>query len=553
MDPPGRGAWPGGAGSLNLTGAEVVAIFAASLFAGTIGFAYFLDRLGLPIAPFVVLPFSLLAAVGTLIWAARRAVWRYGEIAALLGVIVAVTGWLVWLLWPRLLPPGESTDLTHHLQLVDYIERNWRLPHDAALEAYLGEMLHYTPGSQLLAALAGAWTGSDGFHAFYPVVAVSVGIKAGFVFLIAMRLLPRDVPQIPLALASVALLLLPQWYFVGSILSQSYFAQVVSELFAVVMWWALVMWDERPSTGAIALFAIAGASTFLTWPLWIGPPALTFAAIVAVRGGLTMAGRVRVLLLAGVPLALLFLIYSIGQFGWMLIVRSGADTQPLLLSDFGWPFLLISAAGLIVAAAVRRGRATVVFVAAIALQAAVLYALAKSNDASTPYMAIKMAHLAIYPLAATAALALGIAWQSVRHRRSGAIAWGLATILVIAAARQNGRPERLSVVSEDLYQAGRWARGTVDAACVDYVTGHELTAYWLHLAVLGNRRMSERTADKATFRSRDAIVRWIEPGGLPYAIADLAVLPRDVREESDELARFGSAIVIKRRNAGSCR
>src|SRR5207245_2784136 len=110
--------------------------------------------------------------------------------------------WRLWLSWPDLLPLGGGADLGHHLQLIDHIERHWRLVHDARVEAYLGEMVHYTPGVHLLAAIAGRLTGTDGFHAVHPVLALSVALKAGFVFLIALRMLPRDVPRVPLALVA---------------------------------------------------------------------------------------------------------------------------------------------------------------------------------------------------------------------------------------------------------------------------------------------------------------------------------------------------------------
>jgi hypothetical protein len=64
--------------------------------------------------------------------------------------------------------------------------------------------------------------------------------------------------------------------------------------------------------------------------------------------------------------------------------------------------------------------------------------------------------------------------------------------------------------------------------------------------------MSTRTADDSTFITRDAIIRWINPDGLPYAVADLGTLPRDVLISVDELARFGTAVVIKRRRVSSC-
>ena len=132
--------------------------------------------------------------------------------------------------------------------------------HDVALCEYLGEMVDYTPGSHLLAVLAGAWVRSDALHAVYPVVAGTVALKAGFVFLIARRVLPDDVPRVPFAVIAVVLLFLARVHFVGSFMEQSYLAQVVSELFAVAMWWALVVWDERPSPVAAGALRASPAS-----------------------------------------------------------------------------------------------------------------------------------------------------------------------------------------------------------------------------------------------------------------------------------------------------
>jgi hypothetical protein len=210
----------------------------------------------------------------------------------------------------------------------------------------------------------------------------------------------------------------------------------------------------------------------------------------------------------------------------------------------------------------RRGRATALLLAASAAQAAALFALAKANGASVPYMAIKMAYLAIYPLAASATLAIALVWRAAgasapgspfRGRAADGMAWLAVAILAGVVGRQAFHaPMQAPMVSESLYLAGHWARAHLDPACVDYIVGHDNTAYWLHLAVLGNRRMSARTADDSTFITRDAIVRWIKPGGLPYAVADLGTLPRDVLTEADELARFGTAVVIKRRRESLC-
>src|SRR2546422_7614403 len=153
-----------------------------------------MDRIGLTIAPFVVLAVAVTVAVATFNALRPIGPGERGEEFAFAAIVAAVVAYLQWLARPALLPIGGGPDLTHHLMLVDYIERHWRLVHDPALGAVMGEMADYTPGLHLLAAMAGAWTGTDGFHAVYWIVAVSVALKAALVFAIAMRLLPRNVP-----------------------------------------------------------------------------------------------------------------------------------------------------------------------------------------------------------------------------------------------------------------------------------------------------------------------------------------------------------------------
>jgi hypothetical protein len=544
------------------TGAEVVAASVVTLLASIIVFAYFSDLTGLTIAPLATVLASLAAAVTLFVWLRRAAIWHASQIAALVGITGLVLVWLLWLSWPGLLPLGGGADLAHHLQLVDHIERNWRLVHDARVEAYLGEMVHYTPGAHLLAAIAGRLTRTDGFHAVYPLVALSVALKAGFVFLIALRMLPRDVPRVPLALVAGLLVFLPRALFTGSFARYSFVAQVVSEMFAVVMWWALVAWDDRPGSGAMVMFTIAGTAAFLTWPVWIGPPMVVLVLLVAMRSELSIAEKWRYLMLGGAPIVIVAAVYAAGRLGWARIVGTDANMSVPAWSDFNWWFLGLSAAGVIAVSASRRGRATALLLGASAVQAAALFAVAKANGASVPYMAIKMEYLAIYPLAAAATLAIALLWRAAgsapagspfRGRAAERMAWMVVAILGGIVGRQAVRePIPRPIVSEPLYLAGKWARAHLEPACVDYIVGHDNTAYWLHLAVLGNRRMSTRTADDSTFITRDAIIRWINPDGLPYAVADLGTLPRDVLTSVDELARFGTAVVIKRRRVSSC-
>src|SRR5262245_57330492 len=251
--------------------------------------AYAIDRLGFTIAPVFVLVVAVAVAAFAFV-SLRAEPSGAGETLALAAIVAATLAYLLWLARPSLLPLGSGPDLTHHLMLVDYIEHHWRLPHDPALGAVMGEMVHYTPGLHLLAALAGAWTRTDGLHVIHPIVALSVAVKAGFVFCIAMRLVPSG-QRVLFALAAVLLLFAPREYFLRSFSEHSFLAQVVSELFAVAMWWALVVWDAQPSIAASAVFAIAGAGAFLTWPVWIGPLLLTLAAIVALRRDVPVRDR----------------------------------------------------------------------------------------------------------------------------------------------------------------------------------------------------------------------------------------------------------------------
>jgi hypothetical protein len=528
------------------------------LLAFSIVIAYLADWLGFTIVPGAILVLALCATAALAAWLRAEVQLKGLELAAFALLEAIVFAGLLWRAWPDLLLPGGGSDLAHHLQLVDYLDRHWRLVHDPAVEAYLGEMVHYTPGVHLLSSLIGRWIGRDGFHAAYFVVALTVAIKAGFVFLATLRLLPDHSARIPCSIVAVACLALPQAFVIGSFTRYSYLAQVVSEMFAVAMWWATIAWDEQPSVRAAVFFGIAGAGVFLTWPVWIGPPVLVFLATVGLRAGLEPVARRRTLLAALFPIAIVAAAHAIGRLAWAGIVRTDADMPLPTLADVNVVFLVLSAVGLAALTATRTGRSTALLIVACAVQAGALFMAAKTSGAKVPYMAIKMAYLTVYPLAAGVAVALASAWPvrsgPARTRQATTwLPWAFAVLAIVGAAAWAAvQPRRLPTVTEHLFLAGQWARANVPSACVDYVVRDENTAYWLHLAVLGNRRMSARTADDRTFSTNEAIVRWINPGGLPYAIVDLGTIPKDVLENTDALARFGTAAVVKRRGPSAC-
>jgi hypothetical protein len=73
---------------------------------------------------------------------------------------------------------------------------------------------------------------------------------------------------------------------------------------------------------------------------------------------------------------------------------------------------------------------------------------------------------------------------------------------------------------------------------------------------MGNPRAAGRAMDNDTFEPRQALGRWILPGGLPFAITDdFSGLPKDIRTSVDVIAPFSPAAVVKRRGpaATPCR
>jgi hypothetical protein len=539
--------------------AEVVAAALTAFLASASIVPYLMDAAGFVLMPRVVLAASVLIAVAVG-WRLMRGVGAanhlrrgyggqeagpYTDALAWAGVVGVVTAWLLRIAWPSLLPPGGGSDLTHHLLLVDYIERAGHLVHDRALGGAMGEMANYTPGAHLLAVMAGAWTSTDGFRAFYSVIAVCTGLTAGFIYLIARRL-PAPVP---FAIVSVMLLLLPLDYFTGAFTHDAFLAQAVCACFTVAAWWALVVWEERPRLPLAAVFGLFLAAAFLAWPVWIGPPLLAFAAVM-LRRHVALGWRIRHFAVAIAPLALVAGIHAAGRLGWVLIVRTSGAVLTPSLAVVGWVFPLLAAIGLVLALRTSRARVTLVVLLAIAVQATTLLFVAIANRPETPYMAFKMGYLAIYPLAILGALALHAAVSRAARPVQSAAGWLVATVMVIGVVRPAiNAPRQVPVVTLDLYDAGRWMRANVGAGCADYLVGSADTAYWLHLAVLGNPRSSTRTAEIDRFNPRQVMGEWVASRGRGYAVADLGLLPDEVRRNVQIMTEFGRAAVIRRDGA----
>ena len=558
-----------------LIAAEVVAASALAFLASAVTAAYVADWCGFRIVPSLVLLIASAGAVGVVVSLRPRPssaapTADSGDGAAkpmttvVFALVVGVTfGWLLWLARPEFLPTGSGPDLVHHLALVEYIQEHWRLVHDLRLSEYLGEMVDYTPGLHLMIALAAAWLPGDALHLAYPVVAFTVALKAGMVFLIARRLVRADAAPDPFALVAVFAVLVPRVYSIGSFTEQSYLAQVTSELFALAAWWAIVIWDHHPSAALgtrppaapMALFGLFSVAGFLVWPVWSGPVLLVLAVVVLAPGDRPLFARVAPAALAAVAVAAVAAMHGARHVGGFRIAGTGGFAIAPSFETVPWPFVTLSAAAVVAATCRRRTRTVPLMLAAIALQAAGLYVAARRSGAAAPYLAIKMFYLAIYPMAIAVAIAAADLWRalaSVQPRlHQTRVAWLAAlAALVVCAAPVVAAPRPRPVVTEPVLQAAKWAGQHAPRDCIDYLTRDAYTAYWLHLAVFGNPRASGRATDDDTFEPKKALVRWILPGGLPYAVTDdLTALPRDIRDNVDVLARFGDAAVVKRRDA----
>jgi len=554
------------------TRAEAAAASIVAFPAAAIILAYCADAIGLTLHPIPILLGSIAAASCIAVCAIARSepVEPRGRPSTSSGrawndmvpfgcVVGAVLAWLLWLAWPHLLPIGGGSDLTHHLLLIDYIDRTGRLVHDPGMVPYLGEMAHYTPGAHLLAVVAGRWMRTDGLHAMYPVLAASVAIKAGVVFLIARRC----VRHVVLALVAPLLLFLPSTYSLGSFAHDSFFAQVVGELFAVTAWWAIVCWDQEPSPIAAAIAGLAGTATFLTWPVWIGPVILTFAAVAWFRGDQRRGVRARHFAVAVAPVAAVAVLHAAKHFGAAAIAGAPGFAPLPTPGITGWLFPALGVIGTAAALFDRRQRTIPILLAAIAIQAVALVVVARASAAEAPYLALKMFYLAIYPLAVAGAIAIAAMFRSAgvsdgargfSRASPSLVAWSLVLVLILLIGRfVIATPRPTPAISDSLLEAGRWARTHVPPACVDYLVADDDSAYWLHLVVLGNPRAAPRSLASDTFEPQKALVRWILPGGLPYAIADdVSALPKDISTNVDVLARFGSAAVVKRHGESSC-
>lgn len=521
----------------------------STMMAATAIAAYLMGWAGLALAPAIATSIGVLVgAAAALVIALDRAevhgapLWLW---ALLVGAAMTA---LLWPTWPTLLPPGGASDLTHHLVLIDVLERTGHLV-DGGQEAALGEMGHYTPGFHLLAVIAGSIAGVDADRMAYPLLAMTVALKWGFVGLIAYDAVDATRARVPLAWAAAGLVLFaPRAFSLDGFLQAGFFAQVASELFAVAGWWALARWRLDPRPIWMAVVGLMGATVFLVWPIFAGPLAIAVAAA-GLGARLPLRSRVGALGLGVLPMAVVAALHLSQHAAWLRLAGTSGAVPALVPGPLGWLLILLAMIGLAASRRVLSARVTIWFAAGIVVQALTLWLLARARGAATPYMAIKMIYLAIYPLAVLGAIGLSHLIGLSRLPRI-ATSWAVAAaVLALGLRAATAAPLPPPIVDLDLAAAGRWARANLPPACVDYLVDNAEQAYWLHLAVMGQPRASPRTAAIDGYTANRAIGRWIEGAAVPYSIARHAMLPGEVLRDADVVHAAGAAVVVRRRDA----
>ncbi|HEV3484902.1 MAG TPA: hypothetical protein VG106_05810, partial [Vicinamibacterales bacterium] len=481
---------------------------------------------------------------------------------AFLSVLLGFTCYLCWLAWPSLLPITRGPDLVHHLSLIHFIQDRHALPHDPSFGVYLGEMVSYTPGSHLLAALAGEWLDVDALRVLHSLQAFLVGLKGGVFFCALMRSSRRA--TVAASLAGTLLLLLPYRYLLEPITVFGFYSQAVAELFAVAILWALVAFHRQPSPAPLGFIGVFASALVLAWPVYFPAVALAVAAVLLFRwwlGARRVTAIVGDLAIALGPAAIVVTMFSVRHAGSAGILRSGGSVIVPGIDVFGWAFLFLAVGGTVLA--LRRWRRhlpVLAFAVGCTLQIAALAAAQAWLGATNLYLANKTVFLLVYPLAMLAAAVLAFLTRPLRTaagtpmkmRAVGVLAAPALVFALLAVRNLPVRPLE-SPISEPVYRAGLWAQMQVPAGCVDYMVEDWVTGYWLHLDVLGNPRASERMRTE-TFDYRHAIGRWILPGGPTFAIVeDLPGVPADARANMEVLFESPPAAVVRRSDgAGEC-
>ncbi len=528
---------------------------------------YLLDRIGLPIDPL-----ASLLALSTLLCLVVTVRRQHGfrlclDFSGLAGFAVATGLTLLYLgkvSGHMLMPASGATDLVDHLTLIDYIRRHDRLVHNVVVaKPYLEYMATYPAGSHILGAVTAARLHISDFRALQPITGGCVVLEVGILYNVILRLLPAALRRPGFAVAGCGLLLLP-WgrfhqYWQGDYLAQSFlgheffYSQIVAQMFVLAALWALAAWNEQPSQFLIIFFALCSAAVLLCWPGLGTVPVVALALLLLWRRDLPWLWRVRTLLVGASPAVLVGIFYLLFYFSSDHVYLTHEGDMPTLYNtQTNWLFAALLLIGLFTCVRSSRSWPVLALFSTAVVQYAVMLVLAQ-HGVLARYVAHKMLYLLIFAGAAIGARGLAELWP-VPARGWHLLARGDWSVLGVAIPALIILPgiQRLPwppprPYSVNLYRSGVWAHEHVPPQCVDYVTQIWQAEYWLHVAVLGNRRDTPRTNAILAEYPAPPEARWHPAHLQPYVIVDDAtVVPPDITAGAQLLFLDGRAAVFQR-------
>src|SRR5260221_597061 len=235
--------------------------------------------------------------------------------------------------------------------------------------------------------------------AIHPATLGLAFLAAGFTAFTAF-LEPSAAPP-----GSTALFATVAAYALGSFFQFFFYAQVVSETFAMAMVLAAVSWRRTHAPRHLWLAAACGVGVFLSWPVWIAPAgAAVLAAIVA--GTSSVRSRMSDAAVVVGPVTLVALLHASTHAAGASIIRSSRALTRPSAETLGAVFVALGVVGAILAWRAAASRPLVVLLAVIVLQGLALAALDVRAGSRSFYMPFKMVYLAVLPCAVLGALAL---------------------------------------------------------------------------------------------------------------------------------------------------
>lgn len=422
------------------------------------------------------------------------------ELAGFLLVIGVVLAYGLRLAGPSLFPVGNSVDAVHHYLLTDYIFTSEGLVHDpAGLRDYLGEMTVYPFGFSLLVAQLAKITGIETIKLLFPIAAFTVALSAGVIYSIICHLLPKTSLSKAAALGSASLLFIPYGYFIGSFADQNYYAMVLAELYLLVSLWYLVV-PQRNWAWSF-LLALSGATLVVIYPTWLPISFGSLVALTLLERGKAWRERVRwiaIPLVAALAVLAVFLPGRI-QVGMSVLANEGSTIRPSVES-VGWPLIILAVLGFVAGfLALRRFAPVYLFSTFLGLEILGLVVAQRLFEVGSSYAIFKMVYLVIYLLPIF--VCLGVFWliKSLERRISLGLVTSVVLLLVLAGStwvlvdRFHDGSAVSHPITESEFQAGLWARDNLPPNKLDYVGHHPLSAYWLHIGVMNNKRSSSAT------------------------------------------------------------